>query len=273
MIAVGPMGAAILAAAPSAADRDHHVRRIMCAPLSLDAQSTFRTRFGVEPWVDIFGQTECMPTALTPLSSDQRDPNGCGIPAPDLEVALLDASGKVVEGEGAGEICIRPKSPHAMFDGYFEQHEATLAAFRGLWYHTGDFGRRLPSGSFAFTDRLKDSLRRRGENVSSLELEAAIIRHPDVEECAVHAVPSDLGEDDIKACLVVRSTIDPVDLFEFFKTALPYFAIPRYVDVIDALPRNGVGRVMKHKLREAGNTAHTIDFEAMKLVVTRDERR
>ncbi len=90
MIAVGAMGAAILATEPSPADRDHKVTRIMCAPLSLDGQATFRDRFGVDPWVDVFGQTECMPTTLTPLSSDQRDPNGCGIAAPDLEVALLD---------------------------------------------------------------------------------------------------------------------------------------------------------------------------------------
>jgi crotonobetaine/carnitine-CoA ligase len=160
-----------------------------------------------------------------------------------------------------------------MFDGYFDQPAETLAAFRGMWYHTGDFGRRLPSGSFAFTDRLKDCLRRRGENVSSLELEAAIDRHPAVIESIVHGVPSELGEDDIKACLVTNTAVDPVELFEFFKTTLPYFAIPRYVDVVDSLPRNGVGRVMKHKLREAGNTAATIDFEAMKLTVNKGERR
>src|SRR5262249_19102614 len=104
MIAVGAMGAAILATEPSAADRDHRVRRIMCAPLKLDAQATFRERFGAEPWVDIFGQTECMPTTLTPLSSDRRDPNGCGIAAPDLEVALLDEEGNVLEGAATGQI-------------------------------------------------------------------------------------------------------------------------------------------------------------------------
>jgi carnitine-CoA ligase len=273
MIAVGAMGAAILATEPSDADRDHQVRRIMCAPLSLDGQDIFRTRFGVEPWVDIFGQTECMPTTLTALSSDQRDPNGCGIAARDLEVALLDEEGRVLEGVAAGEICVRPKTRYAMFDGYFEQPEATLQAFRGLWYHTGDFGRRLPSGAFAFADRLKDCLRRRGENVSSIELEAAIDRHPSVLESAVHGVASELGEDDIKACIVAEPAIDPAELFNFFKTTLPYFAIPRYVEFIDALPRNGVGRVMKHKLREVGNSSDTIDFEVMGLTVTRQERR
>jgi len=269
------MGAAILATDPSPADRDHAVRRIMCAPLTLEGQATFRDRFGVEPWVDIFGQTECMPTTLTPLSSDRRDPKGCGIAAPDLEVALLDDDANILDGEATGEICLRPKAPYAMFDGYFEQPEATLASFRGLWYHTGDYGRRLESGAFAFVDRKKDSLRRRGENVSSLELEAAINRHPNVVECAVHPMPAELGEDDVKAVLVLveGERVEPDELFAFFKQSLPYYAIPRYVDVIDALPRNAVGRVMKHKLREAGNTASTIDCEALGLTLSRDERR
>jgi crotonobetaine/carnitine-CoA ligase len=273
MIAVGAMGAAILATDPSPADRDHNVRRIMCAPLSLQAQATFRERFGVEPWVDIFGQTECMPTTLTPLSSDRRDPQGCGIGAPDLEVGLLDDDGNVMEGEATGEICLRPKAPYAMFDGYFEQPEATLTAFAGLWYHTGDYGRRLPSGAFAFVDRKKDCLRRRGENVSSIELEQAINRHPAVVESAVHAVASELGEDDIKACIVTSAQIEPAELFDFLKNNLPYFAVPRYIDRLDALPRNGVGRVMKHKLREAGNGPGTWDFDAMGLTVARQERR
>ncbi|WP_179467118.1 AMP-binding protein [Mycolicibacterium vinylchloridicum] len=273
MIAVGAMGAAILATDPTDGDRDHSVRRIMCAPLSLESQAMFRQRFGVEPWVDVFGQTECMPMTLTALSSDRRDPNGCGIAAPDLEVALLDPDGNVLEGEASGEICIRPLAPHAMFEGYFEQPEATVEAFRGLWYHTGDFGRRLPSGAFAFVDRLKDCLRRRGENISSFEVEQAIDHHPAIVESAVHAVPSELGEDDLKAVIVVSSPIKPAELFDFFKNSLPYFAIPRYVEVIDALPRNGVGRVLKHKLRDIGTGGNTVDFEELNLTVAREDRR
>jgi carnitine-CoA ligase len=273
MIAVGAMGAAILATEPSPADRDHKVTRIMCAPLTLEAQATFRERFGVDPWVDIFGQTECMPTTLTPLSSDRRDPNGCGIGAPDLDVALLDDEGNVLHGEATGEICLRPTAPYVMFDGYFENPTATLEALRGLWYHTGDYGRRLPSGAFTFVDRKKDSLRRRGENISSFELEQAIDAHSAIVESAAVAVASDLGEDDIKACIVTSSPIEPAELFDFFKTNLPYFAIPRYVDFLDALPRNGIGRVMKHKLREAGNTTETWDFEALDLTVAKEERR
>jgi carnitine-CoA ligase len=273
MIAVGAMGAAILAAEPSPADRNHKITRIMCAPLSLEMQATFRDRFGVDPWVDIFGQSECMPTTLTSLSSERRDPNGCGIGAPDLNVSLLDDEGNVLDGEATGEICLRPLAPHAMFEGYFNNPTATLEAFRGLWYHSGDYGRRLPSGAFAFVDRKKDSLRRRGENISSFELEQGIDAHPVIVESAAIAVPSELGEDDIKACIVASGPIEPAELFDFFKNNLPYFAIPRYVDFLDALPRNGVGRVLKHKLRDAGNSSETWDFEVMELTVAKQERR
>jgi len=275
MIAVGAMGAAVLATEPGPADRDHAVTRIMCAPLSPQAQRVFRDRFGVEPWVDVFGQSECMPVMATQLSSAHRDAGGCGIAAPDLEVALLDDEGVVLEGDEVGEICVRPLAPYAMFDGYFERPDATVEAFKGLWYHTGDYGRRLPSGAFAFVDRKKDALRRRGENVSSIELELGINGHPKILESAVHAVPSELGEDDIKACVVAApgETLDPEDVFAHLRAQLPYFAIPRYIDVIEALPRNAVGRVMKHKLREAGNGAATWDFEALGLTVGKAERR
>jgi carnitine-CoA ligase len=273
MIAVGPMGTAVLATDPSPADRDHRVKRILCAPLTAQAQQVFRDRFGIDPWVDIFGQSECFPVTTTALSSDRRDPAGCGIAASDLDVELLDDEGFTIEGEGIGEICLRPKVPYAMIDGYFERPEATLEATKGLWYHTGDYGRRLPSGAFQFVDRKKDALRRRGENVSSVELEGAINGHPGIVESAVHAVPSTLGEDDIKACVVASSELDPKELFTYFKEHLPYFAIPRYVDVLAALPKNGVGRVMKHKLREAGNGAATWDFEELGLSVTKQERR
>jgi crotonobetaine/carnitine-CoA ligase len=275
MIAVGAMGAAVLATERSDADRDHSVRRVMVAPVTAAGQQMFRERFGVDPWVDVFGQSECMPIMATPLSSDSRDPGGCGVPAPDVEVALLDDDGVPVAAGAVGEICVRPREPYAMFDGYFERPEATLEAFRGLWYHTGDYGKQLPSGAYTFVDRKKDALRRRGENVSSIELEMGINGHPQIVESAVHAMPSELGEDDIKVCVVVvdGEQLDPDEVFGYFKDHLPYFAIPRYVEIVPALPRNAVGRVMKHKLREAGNGPDAWDFDALGLTVAKAERR
>jgi crotonobetaine/carnitine-CoA ligase len=130
-------------------------------------------------------------------------------------------------------------------------------------------------GFISFVDRKKDALRRRGENVSSMELEQAILRHPKVAEVAVHAVPSAATEDDIKACIVLTPEAETTaeELFAHFEKELPYFAVPRYVELLPALPKNAIGRVLKHELRSAGLTPATRDLEALGLTVARDARR
>jgi carnitine-CoA ligase len=162
----------------------------------------------------------------------------------------------VADGE-VGEICLRPKRRYAMFDGYWDNPAATVKSFAGLWYHTGDSARRLPSGQFAFVDRKADVLRRKGENVSSLELEASIKSLPKVADAAVIAVPSETTEDDIKACVVLHpgEEITPDELFEQFHATLPYFAVPRYVEILDRLPVNAMNRVVKHQLKDRPNDA------------------
>jgi crotonobetaine/carnitine-CoA ligase len=244
------------------------------APMTPEKQAAFQERFGIDVFVETFGQTECVP-ALAGKRATARNRASCGRAAYDLEVAVLDDDGHPVPDGTVGEICLRPSDRFAMFDGYWNNPQATLTAFTGLWYHTGDNGVKLPDGTFAFADRKKDSLRRRGENVSSIELEAAILAHPKVAECAVHAVPSELAEDDIKACVVLMpdTSVEPEELFDFFRGNLPYFAIPRYVELVPALPRNAVGRVMKHKLREVAFTDATWDFEKLGFAVARGERR
>lgn len=274
-IILRPMGLALLAAPPRTQDRDHSLRTVMCGPMSPAAQQQFRERFGVEPWTEVLGQTECTPYIVTPVSASNRDPEGCGLPAPDLEIGLLDDGGCAVPDGELGEICVRPSNRFSMFDGYWEQPEDTLHAFRNLWYHTGDVAYRQRSGSLVFVDRKKDMVRRRGENVSSIEVEGVLNAHPDIIESAVHAVPSALEDDDVKACIVVREglEVDPLQLFEFFKQNLPYYAVPRYLEVVDSLPRNAVGRVMKHVLRERGITENVRDFEALGLIIARNDRR
>jgi carnitine-CoA ligase len=165
--------------------------------------------------------------------------------------------------------------PNAVYQGYWRKPEETLKAWRNLWHHTGDYGRADADGYLTFVDRKKDALRRRGENVSSLELEAAIGTHPKIAEVAVHAVPSPLTEDDIKACLVLApgEQVTPEELFAFFKERVPYFAVPRYIEVVPQLPRNATMRVMKHLLRDRGVTAETWDLEALGFTVQRGERR
>ena len=152
----------------------------------------------------------------------------------------------------------------------------TLRTFRNLWHHTGDYGRMDAEGFVTFVDRKKDALRRRGENVSSMELEAAIRRYPAIAEVAVHAVESAATEDDIKACVVPQAgapELTPDELFGFFAEALPYFAVPRYVEVVPELPKNALGRVLKHELRARGVTPATWDFDKLGLAVEHDRRR
>jgi crotonobetaine/carnitine-CoA ligase len=162
-----------------------------------------------------------------------------------------------------------------MFSGYWHNPEATVRAWRNLWHHTGDLGRLDADNYLTFVDRKKDSLRRRGENVSSMELERAILAHPAVEAVAVHAVKSEMSEDDIKASIVAvkAKTLVPAELFEFFKESLPYYAIPRYVEIVDDLPRNHMGRVLKFELVDRGVTPATWDFDALGFVVPRQDRR
>jgi crotonobetaine/carnitine-CoA ligase len=144
-----------------------------------------------------------------------------------------------------------------------------------LWHHTGDYGRADRDGFIFFVDRKNDAVRRRGENVSTLELEAAIAVHPGIAEVAVHAVPSDATDDDIKVCVVLAEgeNISPAELFDFFKHNLPYFAIPRYVEIVGELPKNAVARVMKHVLRQRPMTDAVWDLEALGFAVARSERR
>jgi len=238
------------------------------------AQLAFEERFGIPVLTEAFGQTECFPISMAPASAE-RARHTLGPPTAHYELTLRGDDDNEVPPGTPGEICVRPKTPGVMYSGYWNKPEETLAAWRNLWHHTGDMARLDDAGRLVFVDRKKDALRRRGENVSSLELEAAIMAHPGVAAVAICAVPSPLGEDDIKACIVPApdGTLEPGELFGFFKETLPYFAIPRYVQIREALPANALGRVMKHVMRSEGIPEGTWDFDALGFQVTRDERR
>jgi crotonobetaine/carnitine-CoA ligase len=150
-----------------------------------------------------------------------------------------------------------------MFSGYWNRPEATLGLLRNLWLHTGDLGKFDDAGNFYFVDRKKDYLRRRGENISSYELESTFLRHPEVREVAVHAVASEVSEDDVKVTVVLvsGSGLTERELCVWAIERLPYFAVPRYVEFRDQLPKNPVGRVLKYQLREQGRTGATWDRE------------
>lgn len=274
LVGVGVMANMILEQPPSKDDGAYSFRLASWVPLPEERQREFEQRFNTPVMSEGYGQTECVPvTNSDPYGVRKR--SSSGQVSPLLEARIVDDDGNEVPVGEPGEIVVRPKVPHAMYSGYWNKPESTVEAWRDLWHHTGDFGRMDEDGIITFVDRKKDIVRRRGENVSSLALENVIRQHPAVADVAVCGLPSDIGDDDIKACLVLApgTTLTPVEFFEFVRDRVPYFAVPRYVDVRDALPTNALSRVMKHVLRDEGVRPGTWDLEREGLVARRPDRR
>jgi crotonobetaine/carnitine-CoA ligase len=187
------------------------------------------------------------------------------------EIKLFDDQDKEVPVGEVGEIVFRPREPFIMMLEYYNMPEKTLEAFRNLWFHTGDLAKKDADGYFYFVDRKKDALRRRGENISSFEVERAVNSHPSVLESAAVAVPSELGEDEVKICVVLKpgATLIPEELIKYCNDRMPYFAVPRFVEFMESLPKTPTDRVEKYKLKQAGITTNTWDREKAGVQVTR----
>jgi crotonobetaine/carnitine-CoA ligase len=186
-----------------------------------------------------------------------------GAVTPGFEARVVDADDEELPAGSPGELVVRTSLPFAFATGYLGLPEKTVEAWRNLWFHTGDRVVRDEGGYFWFLDRTKDSIRRRGENISSYEVEAVLVSHPDVAAAAVVPVAAEVGEDEVLACVVPRdgARVDPEGLIRFCEGRLAYFAIPRYVDVVAELPLTANGKVEKYRLRERGVTAETWDRE------------
>jgi crotonobetaine/carnitine-CoA ligase len=156
-------------------------------------------------------------------------------------------------------LVLRADEPFAFASGYFGMPEETVKAWRNLWFHTGDRVVQGADGAFRFIDRIKDAIRRRGENISSYEVEQVLLGHPAVAGAAVYPVRSELAEDEVMAALLLKAgeRLDLAALAHYCEERLPYFAVPRYVELMDGLPRTENGKVQKYKLRERGVTAAT----------------
>lgn len=249
------------------------LRDMYFLPLAAEAQDEMAARFNVRVFGEGYGQTECMP--MVHMHDANRRRSACGVETEDFELGIMDDNGNLLPAGSVGEIVSRPRWGNIMYAGYWRKPEATLGEMAQYWHHTGDLGRLDDDGYLYFVDRKQQSMRRRGENVSSIELEAAIRKHPAVDEVAVHAVPSDLSEDEIKAVIIARGGEAPDlgELFEYFVGSLPYFAVPRYVEFRRELPVNAMGRVMKHLLKAEGITPETIDLTASGFVIKKSQRR
>lgn len=248
-------------------DANNELRCVFSAPTASSIADAFKKRFGIEALVECFGMTEISLPVLTPYGED-RPAGAAGLLVADwFDVKIVDpeTDEELPVGE-VGELVVRNKVPFTMCSGYFKMPEATSAAMRNLWFHTGDGVRRDEEGWYYFVDRLKDYIRRRGENISSFEVEQPILEHPDVEECAVIGIKSSVegGEDDVMACIVPRAGAlpDPAALLEWCRERLPAFMLPRYIRFVDQLPRTPTEKIQKVKLREMGIDASTFDSQA-----------
>lgn len=240
------------------------LRLLGAAPMPVEVEQRIGERFGLTTFSGAYGVTEASLISWQPPGVRNK-PNAAGVINDQyFDVRIFDDDDAELPRGTDGEIVIRPKRPEVMFAGYWGRPEATVEASRNWWYHTGDIGRIDDEGYLFFVDRKADYLRRRGENISSFEVESVLMGHGALADVAVHAVPSPLTEDDLKvtATRVEGSTLTEEELFRWCVDQLPYFALPRYVEFRDELPRSPVGRVLKRELRDDGVTAATWDVEA-----------
>jgi crotonobetaine/carnitine-CoA ligase len=223
-----------------------------------DARPEFKRRTGVD-LIDGYGSTETN-FVIGDRVADQR-PGKMGRVARGFAAQVVDAQDTPVPPGTAGELVLRADAPFAFATGYFAMPEETLVAWRNLWFHTGDRVVLDAEGYFAFIDRLKDAIRRRGENISSFEVEQALARHPAVATAAVFAVHSELAEDEVMAAISLKpgQAVSAEELLRYCEPLLPYYALPRYLDFLDTLPTTENGKVRKTELRARGVTPTTWD--------------
>lgn len=266
---LGVMMQFLLKQAPTSQDRDNALRTCMVVPLDDDAIK-FSERFGVDVYT-IYNMTEMSgPLYAGPNPTVS---GSCGKLRSGLEVRLVDENDIEVGPGQVGEMIVRTDMPWAMNHGYHNDPEATAKAWRNGWFHTGDALREDEDGNFFFVDRMKDTIRRRGENISSFEVESEIVVHADVREVAVVGVASDIGEDDVLAVIAPVSghEIDPVAMIDFLRPRLAYYMVPRYIRFLDELPKTPTQKILKHILRDEGVTTDTWDRVAAGIIIKRDK--
>ncbi|QGZ65005.1 ATP-dependent acyl-CoA ligase [Paraburkholderia acidisoli] len=241
-------------------ERAHRVRIALAPGVPGHFQQEFTDRCGIA-LLDGFGSTETN-FVIGGGIADQK-PGYMGKLVAGFDARVVDDNDREVPDGEAGELIVRADEPYAFASGYFGMAEKTVEAWRNLWFHTGDRVVREAGGYYRFVDRLKDAIRRRGENISSYEVEQVLLSHPAVETAAVFAVKSEFAEDEVMAALVLRAgeTLDALDLIRYCEPRLPYFAVPRYLDFVADLPRTENGKIQKYKLRDVGITATAWDLE------------
>jgi carnitine-CoA ligase len=257
---------------PSPLDRAHSVHTISAAPAPRDIYHEFEERFGVT-LTEGYGLTETgVATVMDPTAPPRL--GSCGKANPGYEVSIVEpGTDRPLPPETPGEIVVDMKIPNIVMRAYYGMPEKTAEDFRNLKLHTGDLGRMDAEGYFYFMDRVKDYIRRRGENVSSMEVEKIVNDHPGIDESAAIGVKAGEGassEDEILVvCVAGGAAPDPAELTLWLAERMPYFMVPRYIRFVDRLPKTPTERVQKVPLREQGVTPDTFDREAAGISITR----
>ncbi|MBL8583165.1 MAG: AMP-binding protein [Rhizobiaceae bacterium] len=266
---LGAMVPILLATPPQLQDRAHKVRVALAPAVPEAFLKPFRDRFGIAT-IDGYGSTETNFVIGNPV--DRQVPGAMGHIRKGFVARVVDEDDNPVPDGIPGELLLRAEEPFAFASGYFNLPEKTLESWRNLWFHTGDRVVRDDTGLYRFVDRIKDVIRRRGENISAFEVEEALSSHPAVAAAAVFPVPSDLAEDEVMAVLVPAPGMTPApeELLDFCRSRLSYFALPRFIEFAAELPLTENGKVQKFKLRERGVTATTWDRETSGYQLRRD---
>ncbi len=266
---LGVMAPFLLKQPPDAGDRMHTLKACSITPLSDDALA-FRERFGVDLCTG-YGMSEL----CGPIASGINPPKlgVSGKLRPGFDARLVDEHDNEVPVGEVGEFVIRSERPWQFLTEYYGDPVATAKAWRNGWFHTGDLLRKDDEGWYYFVDRRKDAMRRRGENISSHEVEMEIFKHSAIREVAAYAVQSEIAEDEVMICVSFApgQTLDHAELIEFIIPRMPHYAIPRYIRVMDTLPKTPTGKLLKEELRKEGITPDTWDREAHGIVIRRQK--
>ena len=262
---LGAMVPILLSRPPSDLDRAHAVRVALGPGVPERFHEPFAERFKM-PLVEGYGSTET--NFVIAGRPGEGAASGMGRLRPGFAARVVDERDEPVDAGVAGELILRADEPFAFSNGYFGMPEKTVEAWRNLWFHTGDRVHQEADGSFRFIDRMKDAIRRRGENISSFEVEQVLLAHPAIASAAVFPVRAEMAEDEVMAVIVAApgATINEAELVEFCRPRLSYFAIPRYIEVTDSFPVTESGKVRKHLLIERGVTAAAWDRSASEIV-------
>lgn len=254
---IGSMAQLLLNSTPGPQDRLHDLKAVMILPL-VEGSADFSERFGCDVYT-VFSMTEVASPIVSPKNPTQA--SSCGRARTGVELRIVDENDCEVPIGSAGELIVRSDIPWALSHGYLNAPEATAAAWRNGWFHTGDAFRCDDSGNYFFVDRMNDTIRRRGENISSFEIEIEVSAHPHVREVAAYAIPDPIGGDEVMIAICVKEgmAIEWSELLHFLSERLASFMVPRYLRLVDELPKTPTQKVQKAVLRAEGLTSDTFD--------------